>query len=65
MFVRWGVYETKFKFGKYRKMSNFSEGKQVRKNQSQEQTKLVEISVENVKTGSLPFVDSRILEKNN
>lgn len=46
-------------------MSNFSEGKQVHKNQSQEQTKLVEIPVENVKTGSLPFVDSQILEKNN
>lgn len=49
MFVRRRVYETKFKFGKYHKMSGFSEGKQVRENQSQEQTKVVEIPVENVK----------------
>jgi len=49
MFVRRRVYKTEFKFGKYHKMSSFSQGKKVHKNLSQEETKVVEIPVENVR----------------
>lgn len=46
MFVAGRVHGTKFEFGQYLKMSNFSGGKRVCANQNQEWTKVVEIPVE-------------------